>query len=68
MTHKTPRKPGFRFSPVVLAAGLAALLPLAGCAGSVEMSRDGDGSDRMKASPCACARVPYNAEGFTWVG
>ena len=63
MTCKTPRKPGVRFplvvstvpSGVVPAALLAALLLLAGCAGSVEMSQDGDGSDRMKASPCACA-------------
>ena len=28
---------------------------------------DGDAADKMRKSPCACVRLPYNNGGFRWV-
>jgi len=42
---------------------------LTACAGDFELPQNaGEGTDKMKPSPCACAEVPFNAGGFTWTG
>ncbi|MGK2742635.1 hypothetical protein ACSHT0_17320 [Tepidicaulis sp. LMO-SS28] len=42
---------------------------LTGCAGDFELPQNaGEGTDKMKPSPCACMQVPFNAGGFTWTG
>lgn len=51
------------FAPILLA------VVLSGCAGDFELPQNaGEGTDKMKPSPCACAEVPFNAGGFTWTG
>ena len=46
------------------------LAVLAGCAmrGTEIPDNDAAGSDAMKASPCACARIEHKAPEFTWLG
>jgi len=42
---------------------------MTGCAGNFELPKNaGEGTDKMKPSPCACAEVPFNSEGYTWTG
>jgi len=53
----------------ILALALAGVL-LSACAatGDVEMpNNSGSGSDRMRGSPCACAEIPFEGQGFRWV-
>ena len=55
-----------RYSP-----GIAMIcLALAGCAmrGAEIPDNDAAGSDAMKVSPCACARIEHKAPEFTWLG
>lgn len=51
-------------------AVLALTLALAACGAPRETPRNGggNGADEMKLSPCACDPVPFNSEGFQWVG
>lgn len=44
------------------------VLTLAACAAPREMPRNGNGTDEMKLSPCACDPIPFNSEGYRWVG
>jgi hypothetical protein len=42
---------------------------LTGCAGNLELPKNaGEGTDKLKPSPCACLKVPFNSEGYTWAG
>lgn len=43
-------------------------LAVTACAAPREMPRDASGSDAMKLSPCACVQVPFEDQGFTWLG
>ena len=53
--------------PIII---LAALLMLAACAGSkTEMpANDGEGTDYMRKSPCACEQLDFDGRGFQWIG
>lgn len=42
-------------------------LAVAGCAAR-EMPQDATGSDEMKISPCACNPVPFEEQGYSWLG
>ncbi|GAK43528.1 conserved protein [Tepidicaulis marinus] len=42
---------------------------MTGCAGNFELPKNaGEGTDKLKPSPCACLKVPFNSEGYTWAG
>ncbi len=53
---------------------IAALLLTACAAPRERAGNSGDGSNKMKISPCVggdgspCAPVDFNSRGFTWVG
>jgi hypothetical protein len=40
---------------------------LSGCA-VLEMPENDQGNHPMKPSPCACDPIPYNSEGYKWLG
>jgi hypothetical protein len=44
------------------------VLAVAACSAPREMPQDASGSDEMKISPCACNPVPFDEQGFTWLG
>ena len=48
---------------------IALVAGLSGCVTpGVEMpENDGDASDRMRKSPCACVDLDHDNGGFTWV-
>jgi hypothetical protein len=44
------------------------LVVLSACAASKEIpTNEGDVSDTMRESPCACNEVDFNSEGFKWL-
>lgn len=45
---------------------IVVLVGLSACAQEVEMAKDPVGTDTMRISPCACAEIPYEFEGFEW--
>ena len=49
------------------ASVLAFTLFLTACATNREMPYDPEGSDEMRISPCACAEIDYQPEGFEWI-
>lgn len=58
-----------RFWPLLrrCAASVLALSLLSGCA-VLEMPENDQGNHPMKPSPCACDPIPYNSEGYKWLG
>lgn len=54
-----------RFRHLVVTALL--FTALSGCA-SLEMPENDQGKHPMKPSPCACDPIPYNSEGYQWLG
>lgn len=41
-------------------------LALSACGKGLEMAKDPTGTDEMRISPCACAEINYEFQGYEW--
>ncbi|MBF0250763.1 MAG: hypothetical protein HQL35_09075 [Alphaproteobacteria bacterium] len=54
---------------IIIITALTLILAACGSTRDVELpNNEGDGTDLMRKSPCACAKLDFDGRGFKWVG